>query len=120
MKSLQSRAVVGGIIWATFSIFIGVFGLATFLDGQTMARFDELLRNRLTQAVISVANNYDQPDGIAVGIGDPAYALSFSGEYWQIENNDGQLFVSQSLVDQLLPQAEGLDSVKRFSLGWTW
>lgn len=107
MKSLHSRAVVGGIVWATFSIFVGVFGLAKFLDGQTMARFDELLRNRLTQAVISVANNYDQPDGIAVGIGDPAYALSFSGEYWQITNSDGQLFVSQSLVDQLLPQAEG-------------
>jgi len=107
MKSLRARALTGGIIWATLAILIGVFGMASFLDTQTQTRFDQLLRNRHTQALVAVANNYDSPDSIAQGIGDPVYGKPFSGEYWQVQKADGALFVSKSLVDSLLPQPDG-------------
>ncbi len=104
MTSMRTRAVAAGVIWAIFSILIGVFGLASYLDGQTQARFDELLASRHTQAVIEVANYAETPQLIDTGIGDPVYRQPFSGQYWQIENPDGEIFVSQSLVDMLLPR----------------
>ncbi len=106
MTSMRARAVAAGVIWAIFSILIGVFGLASYLDGQTQARFDELLASRHTQAVIEVANYSDSPEFIAGGIGDPVYRQPFSGQYWQVESPGGQIFVSQSLVDALLPRPQ--------------
>ncbi|SFR34963.1 Signal transduction histidine kinase [Yoonia tamlensis] len=103
MRSLRSRAVFGGAIWAVLSILVGLFGLGSFLDGVTLARFDEILRDRHTQVVITVANTHGNPDLIARSIVDPAYVRPFSGNYFQIENDDIEPIVSQSLVDQLLP-----------------
>ena len=64
------------------------------------------LQTRHTQAVVAVANNASNPENIARAIGDPVYQRPFSGQYWQIENLDGDLLVSQSLVDGLLPLAD--------------
>ncbi len=115
MRSLRTRAVVGGIIWAICSILIGVFGLASYLDTQTQARFDELLITRHTQAVIEVANAYENPDQIANRIGDPAYRQPFSGQYWQVEGPGGGIYVSASLVDTLLPRPG--PQIGRISIG---
>lgn len=106
MRSLRARAVTGGIIWAILSVIVGVYGLDTLLGAQTERRFDDLLRNRHTQAIVALANLATTPEDIARGIGDPAYAQPFSGEYWQIENAEGEIFVSRSLVDTLLPRPE--------------
>lgn len=106
MKSLRARAMTGGIIWAILAIVVGVYGLDTLLAAQTERRFDDLLRNRHTQAIVALANLAATPEDIARGIGDPAYQQPFSGEYWQIENAEGEIFVSRSLVDTLLPRPE--------------
>ncbi len=104
MTSMRARAVAAGVIWSIFSILIGVFGLASYLDGQTQARFDELLASRHTQAVIAVAGHVKTADMITDNIGDPVYRRPFSGHYWQVERFRGDLFVSASLVDVLLPR----------------
>lgn len=106
MTSLRARAVAGGILWAVITIISGLYGLASFLNGQTEQRFNELLANRHTQAVVALANYHEMPENFVRGMGDPAYFQPFSGEYWQIENNDGAVYVSPSLVDTLLPQAD--------------
>lgn len=115
MTSLRTRAVAGGVIWAIFSILIGVFGLASYLDNQTQNRFDELLINRHTQTVIEVANYATTPEFISTSMADPAYRRPFSGQYWQVEGPDGDTYVSESLVDTLLPRPTSKEG--RISIG---
>ena len=115
MTSLRMRAVAGGVVWAIFSILIGVFGLASYLDNQTQKRFDELLISRHTEIVIDVANNTERPQSFRFQISDPAYRQPFSGLYWQIQAPDGEIYVSASLVDLLLPGPTDPD--ERISIG---
>ncbi|WP_439153823.1 sensor histidine kinase [Yoonia sp.] len=106
MRSLRARALTGGVVWAILAVLIGVYGLDTLLSAQAKRRFDALLLNRHTQVIVALANAADAPQNIARGIGDPAYSRPFSGEYWQIEGAQGDIIVSRSLVDTLLPRAE--------------
>ncbi len=105
MTSLRARAVASGILWAVLTAVIGLYGLASFLDRQTEQRFNELLRNRHTQVVVAVANYRQSTADILRSVGEPAYQQPFSGQYWQIESDEGQISVSPSLVDTLLPMA---------------
>ncbi|PUB17297.1 ATP-binding protein [Yoonia sediminilitoris] len=104
MISLRARAITGGVIWAIFTIIIGVFGLASYVDRLAQERFDELLVTRHTQAVISVAKSAMTQNSIASGIGEASYRRPFSGQYWQVIAPDGEVFVSESLVDARLPR----------------
>ena len=106
MTSLRTRALAGGVLWGLITIVLGLVGLASYLNSQSDARFDALLQTRHTQALVAVANNATFPDSLGRAIGDPIYQRPFSGQYWQIQSADGQLFVSPSLVDTLLPQAD--------------
>ncbi|SFS20315.1 sensor histidine kinase [Yoonia litorea] len=103
MRSLRARAVTAGVIWAVITIVLGLAGLTTYLTSQSEARFIELLQTRHTQALVAVANSASSPEQIARAIGDPVYQRPFSGQYWQAESLDGDLIVSPSLVDGLLP-----------------
>lgn len=115
MTSLRTRAITGGVIWAIFTIIIGVFGLASYLDRLTQNRFDELLVTRHTQAVIAVAKNANSPESIASNIGEAAYRQPFSGQYWQVVGPNNQTFVSQSLVGTHLPPPG--DNTNQISIG---
>ena len=108
MTSLRARAVTGGILWAVITTVLGLFTLASYMSGQSEARFVELLQTRHTQAIVTVANNASTPDEFARAIGDPVYQRPFSGQYWQISGDDGALYVSPSLVDALLPFSENM------------
>lgn len=105
MKSLRARAVASGILWALLTAVVGLYGLASFMDRQTEQRFDDLLRNRHIQVIVAVANYGSSAEDIMRSLSDPAYERPFSGEYWQVETEEGQIVVSPSLVDTLLPQA---------------
>lgn len=102
MKSLRKRALLGGILWATMSILIGSFGLFSYIDSVSRARFDEALRSRHTQAIVALGNNSDTMDNIMWSLTDPDYLRPFSGRYWQFENSTGEVWASRSLVDSLL------------------
>ena len=106
MRSLRSRAVFAGVIWAILSTLVGLVGLGSFLDDVTLTRFDKILKDRHTQVAIAVANNSGQPNEIGASIADPAFLQPFSGAYFQIESEGIPPIVSQSLADRLLPELE--------------
>lgn len=108
MKSLRARAVVSGVLWAILTAIIGLYGLASFMNQQTERRFNELLMNRHIQVVLATANHGSSVQGIMLALGDPAYARPFSGQYWQVADQEGRINVSPSLVDALLPRPETL------------
>lgn len=106
MRSLRTRALVGGVLWGFVTIVLGLVGLASYLTALSEARFDALLQTRHTQALVAVVNNAAFPENLGRAIGDPIYERPYSGQYWQIQSTDGQLFVSPSLVEALLPEAD--------------
>lgn len=110
MTSLRTRALAGGVIWGLITIVLGLVGLASYLTAQSEARFDALLQTRHTQALVAVANNAAFPENFSRAIGDPIYQRPFSGQYWQIQSADDLFYVSPSLVDTLLPQADPLQT----------
>lgn len=107
MKSLRARAATAGILWAVVIIILGFAGLSSYITKQSQARFVELLQTRHMQVVVAVTNSKTRPELIGHAIGDPVYERPFSGQYWQVENSNGAVFVSQSLLDQLLPRPDG-------------
>lgn len=110
MKSLRTRAVTGGILWAVVTIIMGLTGLSSYMTSQAQSRFIEILQTRHTQAVVAIANESADPPNFERVIVDPVYQRPFSGQYWQIENSAGQIMVSPSLVDGLLPRADPAES----------
>ena len=107
MTSLRARAVTGGILWAVVIIVLGLAGLGSYMTSLTQSRFAELLQARHTQAIVAVTNNSDTPEELTRAIGEPIYLREMSGQYWQIEDGDGRIFVSPSLVDNVLPRPRG-------------
>jgi len=105
MTSLRARAVIVGMIWSVMATLLGLWLLTSYLNGQSRDRFVELLETRHTQVLVAVGNNAAAPEVIPFAIGDPVFQRPVSGHYWQVESTDGDLLVSPSLVDGLLPRA---------------
>lgn len=104
MISLRRRAIAGGMLWAAVTILLGLAGLWSFMLSETEQRFTDLLQNRHSQVVVAVGNYNDSPENISRSIADPVYQRRFAGQYWQVENDDGIVLVSQSLADARLPR----------------
>ena len=104
MTSLRARAVTGGILWAVAIIVLGLAGLSSYLTSQTQARFVEVLETRHAQAVVAVSNNSSSTQDLVRAIGDLAYQVPNSGQYWQVESDEGAIFASPSLVEARLPR----------------
>ncbi len=102
MKSLRQRAVAGGAIWATVVVLVGTNAVGNYLENLTLSRFDQLLTDRHTQAVVALANTGGDATTMPFQLTAPAYQRPFSGSYWQATNEDGQIIVSRSLADALL------------------
>ena len=113
MTSLRARAVTGGILWAVAIIVIGLAGLSSYLTSQTQARFTEVLETRHSQAVVAVSNNSTATSGLVQSIGDLVYQVPYSGQYWQVEAEDGQIYASPSLGDAQLARPIGRSGVRR-------
>ncbi|WP_108813591.1 ATP-binding protein [Loktanella sp. Alg231-35] len=103
MKSLRSRAVAGGAVWATIVALAGTSAVGNYLDRLTLSRFDEFLTARHAQVVVALANSHGEAEAMPRQIGDPVYQRPFSGNYWQVESDDGRILVSRSMADSLLP-----------------
>lgn len=104
MTSLRARAVTGGILWAVVIITLGLAGLLQYMTSQAQSRFVELLQTRHTQAVVAVENNAMMPASLVRALGDPIYQPAYSGQYWQVEDANGVVFASPSLVNDPLPR----------------
>jgi signal transduction histidine kinase len=100
MRSMQRRAIAGGLIWAVAVVFAGTFALISVFDTMANARFEAALRDRHTQVVAALANA-GSGNGIEDYLTDPAYSQPYSGRYWQLDGPDGTL-ASRSLFDTTL------------------
>jgi signal transduction histidine kinase len=103
MRSLQTRALIGGVVWGAITTILCGVVLVSYLGQQSQGRFSSLAEARHTQVLVAVANYNTVPDYFASAITDPYYQRPFSGRYWQARGPDGALFVSPSLVDDVLP-----------------
>ena len=110
MTSLRARAVTGGILWAVAIIVLGLAGLSSYMSSQAQARFIEVLETRHSQAVVAVSNNSDTAD-LERAIGDLVYQVPFSGQYWQVETDEGKVYASPSLDGTRLPSPSGRSNV---------
>lgn len=106
MTSLRTRAITAGVIWAIVTIVLALAGLGSFMNTQATERFTEALETRHTQAIVAVSNYGESPEFISRGMSDPAFDRPFSGLYWQMEHEDGDFYVSPSLVDTILPRPQ--------------
>ncbi|PJI84640.1 signal transduction histidine kinase [Yoonia maricola] len=104
MTSLRARAVTGGILWTVAIIVLGLAGVSSYLSSQTQARFIEVLETRHAQAIVAVSNNSDSASDLVAAIGDLAYQVPFSGQYWQVETDTGTIIRSPSLDKDQLPR----------------
>ncbi len=103
MTSLRKRAIAGAIFWACALTVAGTYLLGSYLERQTVERFDDQLMARHTLAVVALANSDGDPDLIRDRLSGPVYQQPFSGDYWQIEpQGQGDILVSRSLADHLL------------------
>ncbi len=102
MRSLRQRAVAGGAIWATVVVLAGTNAVGNYLEEITLSRFDEQLAARHTQAVVALANSGGASEAMLDQLNDAIYQRPFSGNYWQVTSEDGDIAVSRSLADSLL------------------
>ncbi len=98
MRSLQRRVIVGGLVWALLTTVVGGFALVSVFDQIANRRFNEALKEQHTQILIALATVED-PSRIEELVVAPAFDRVYSGRYWQISNEEGDLFTSPSLFD---------------------
>lgn len=109
MKSLRSRAVAGGAIWATIVALAGANAIGSYLESLTLSRFDAYLAARHSQAVVALANSSGDSEAMPAQLSDPVYQRPFSGDYWQAIRADGRILVSRSMADALLSVAPAVE-----------
>ena len=102
MRSLQRRVLLGGFLWAVLATVIGAFAVVTVFDKLADRRFNEALVERHTQLLVAFANA-ESPDMVETWLTLPDYERIYSGRYWQILNDTGEVFTSRSLFDVELP-----------------
>ncbi len=97
MRSLQRRAILGGLLWAVSAVLIGGFALVYIFDSLASRRFDAELQDRHLR-VLAALGNVESADQVANFLTDPAYSRPYSGSYWQLDGN-GETETSPSMFD---------------------
>ena len=103
------------MLWAVVVALSGIYAIGSYLEQLSVSRFDDLLSSRHTQAIVALVNGDGNAEIMPQQLADPAYQRPFSGIYWQAQSEDGDLLVSRSLADTLLPMPalSGADPVVR-------
>lgn len=117
MRSLRSRAIVGGVVWTSVCLVLGGIALFSFFDSITLRRFDDVLTSRHLQVVIALSNSGADPEQIEAYITDPVYDRPYSGSYWQIAGPGGVLKTSRSLFDSMFPEEPMASNTPSFWVG---
>lgn len=109
MISLRHRALLGGIASGAVSIAIGTLALNSYIDSKVLERFDLALQDRHTQLIVGLNATTEDPSGLQDLIFDPIYDTPYSGRYWQVTSEDGEVFTSASLFDETLSEPRGAE-----------
>lgn len=111
-KSLAFRLFASAAAWTLVVIPVAAILLISLYRAAVERNFDARLNVYMTSLVASSApESGDSPQ--EPNLGDPIFALPFSGWYWQIKPLQGAerpLFISDSLLDQQLelPSQDGV------------
>ncbi|MFQ6550171.1 ATP-binding protein [Aestuariibius sp. 2305UL40-4] len=97
MRSLQRRAIMGGLVWTVIAVAIGSLALFSIFEAIAQRRFDAALQDRHLQ-VVAALGNAGSGEAAERFLTDPAYNRPYSGRYWQIDGAGGVL-ASRSLFD---------------------
>jgi signal transduction histidine kinase len=111
-NSLAFRLFASAAAWTLVVLPVTAFLLLSLYRQAVERNFDARLNVYLTSLVASTtAEGAKTPTALA-SLGEPAFAIPFSGWYWQIKTLDAEqpLFISDSLLDQQLklPSQEGV------------
>ncbi len=98
MRSLQRRVVVGGVVWAVIATLIGGFAVTSVFDQIADRRFNTSLSEQHTQVIVALGDT-QSPDLVEAVLSEPGYQRVYSGLYWQLDGDDGELYTSPSLFD---------------------
>lgn len=113
MTSLKRRAMAGAVLWTLAVFTIGLTAFLALFDRIAVARFDDVLAERLVQASVALSRRPPSDDSLARLMVDPAYSRPYSGRYWQVENlGTGELLVSRSLFDTTLAPPQAAQSAR--------
>lgn len=102
MKSLRSRALIGGSVWAAMIVMIGGFSLFNYFSNATQRRFDQALMGQHLQIVVALNNSGGDPEIITTYLSNPNFERPYSGSYWQAAGPDDVYLTSRSLFDAFL------------------
>ena len=114
MRSLRSRAILGGSLWAASIVLIGGFALFTFFGSATQQRFDDALLANHLQVVVALTNSGGDPELVTTFLSNPEFDRPYSGSYWQAAGPDEVYLTSRSLFDEFLPDAVEPKSYRKF------
>lgn len=107
MLSLRQRALLAGIATGAISVGIGTLGVLSYINSRVSDRFDAALVDRHTELVVGLSITTENPEALRDLVFDPAYGTPYSGRYWQVSNDQGELFTSASLFDETLKEPKG-------------
>lgn len=105
--SLRQRAIRGAAVWAAVSVAVGSVLLFTYFNVFLRQKFDADLLDRHVEVVVALNRNRDAPWLLDEALQDAAYVRPFSGQYWQVVGEDGTVYASRSLLENLLPSEPG-------------
>lgn len=104
MLALRRRALLGGVASGLISAAVGIATLYGYVDDIVQDRFDSTLRDRHSQIVVALNLVTDAPEQLGDLMFDPAYSTPFSGRYWQVTSDSGDIYTSDSMFDQVLQE----------------
>lgn len=104
MLSLRQRALLGGVISGAVSLGVGTLAVFSYIDDRVSDRFDTALLDRHTQLVVGLSVTTQNPDALSNLIFDPTYTTPYSGRYWQVSTEEGEVLTSGSLFDGLIAE----------------
>ncbi len=106
MLSLRQRALLGGILSGAMSVGVGTLAVFSYIDSRVSQQFDTTLRDRHTQLIVGLSVTTDNPEALRDLIFDPAYSTPYSGRYWQVTSEAGEVYSSASLFDETLAEPQ--------------
>lgn len=112
MLSLRQRALLGGIASGAVSVTLGTLAVFSYINDRVSDRFDTALRDRHTQLVVGLSVTTQNPDALRDLMFDPAYGTPYSGRYWQVSSDDGEIYTSASLFDGIIAEPHGSPDVQ--------
>ncbi|WP_431298689.1 ATP-binding protein [Tabrizicola sp. BL-A-41-H6] len=110
MLSLRKRAWISGSLSALVAMMAGMFLLYSYLNLKVLERFDATLTEHHTRIVAALNNVGDDPARLGELIFDPEYQTPYSGKYWQVTGQNGQIYSSASLFESTLPRPVDLSN----------